>query len=361
MISVLSALIGGDLRLRDAKALSSDAALPLSIGEVVDATVVGKEGSKLLIDVKGMTLAASSNLPLAEGQTVSLRISQLQPSILLVALNGTGEALEGGGMQLEHLIRFKQDPGMLTGIFTASKDVLSPAKIASYRQLLPGTDVSAISERLDSLLFSKESLDGLADKLGLLHEYNIASGKGAADNLKAMLIALQDDIAKAVSAKPDAAKELSELSAFAAASIDKIEAYQTINVLSLEKDGPFFLPLPFLFQNGIRTGEFYGTAKDTAEGKELRAVVFMDLEKLGKVMAEARMVGGGLRCLFRCEVPETRDFLSERISLLKDGLDALGYQTGDIRCCHERNMEAARRELQEELPPYQDGLLNIRA
>jgi hypothetical protein len=44
---------------------------------------------------------------------------------------------------------------------------------------------------------------------------------------------------------------------------------------------------------------------------------------------------------------------------LKQGLDALGYKTSDIKCYHERAMDAVRREILEEMPAYSAGALNI--
>ncbi|MDD5167393.1 MAG: flagellar hook-length control protein FliK [Syntrophales bacterium] len=359
MISVLTALIGGEIKFRDT-AVSTPASAPLSVGEVVDATVTGKQNGKFIINVKGTSLIASSNLPLDEGQKIAVRISQLQPKIVMVPLNCALEVTDGEKQLLDHLMQFKQDPAMLEVIFNAGKEILSPSQIKKYQQLMPESDFHAISERFESLLVSKDTLGEYADKLGLLHEHAIAQGKGTTDNLKSLLIKLQDDIGRVVSEKVGVAKELSALSEFVSSSINKIETYQAVNVMSLGKDGPLLLPFPLLFKDEIRTGEFYASSKETSAGRELRAVLFMDMDNLGKIMAEARLSGGGMRCFLRCENPETRDFLAERISGLKDGLDALGYKTGDIGCYYERNMDAARKDLLEEFPAYSEGVLNIR-
>ncbi len=359
MISALSALIAGEIKLKD-KVAPGAVTPPLSVGEVVEATVSGKQGGKLTIMVKGMPLEATSSVPLGEGQKITVRISQLFPRIVMIPMNA-GEAPEGAQPLLAHIRNFKQDPAMLKNIFSMGKDILTPANIAKYQEMMPATNFGAIRERLDSLLFAKDTLGEYAGKLGLMHEHAIASGRGESDNLKAMMIRLQEDIAKVVSEKGASSKELTVLSEYAASSVSGIESFQAVNLLSMDKDALFFLPLLFQFNNEIRTGDFFASQKETVQGKELRAVVFLDMDNLGKVMAEARLAGGSVKCSFRCEDPETRDFLSARATLLKDGLDALGYKTSDINCYHERNMDAARMEVLEEFPAYSEGVLNIKA
>ena len=131
--------------------------------------------------------------------------------------------------------------------------------------------------------------------------------------------------------------------------------------MSLEKDGLLFLPLSLMFGNEIRTGEFYASAKETPRGKEMRAILFLDTDHLGRIMAEASLSGGSVKCYFRCEEDQTRDFLAGRISELKDGLEAVGYKTKDIQCYHERAMDAAKTELLESLPAYSESVLSIKA
>ncbi|MDQ5985834.1 MAG: hypothetical protein CSYNP_01551 [Syntrophus sp. SKADARSKE-3] len=357
MITPISALITGDIKRLD-KIQDRTVMPPLAVGEVVDATVMGKQNGKTLISVKGMTLEASSTNPLTEGQKITVRISQVSPKIIMVPL-GIMDGAEGSLPLTEHIKAFKQDPAMLLSIFKAAKDVLSSQNVKSYQSLMPDSNVVQIKEHLESLLFSKDTLGNYADKLGLLHEHAIAAGNGTGDNLKAMLMKLQEDIQRTVAGNNGTAKDLAGLSEFAASTIGKIETYQAVNLMSMQKDGLFFLPIPFMFQQDIQTGEFFASTKETAQGKELRAVVFLETDKLGKVMAEARLTGDSIRCFFRCDMPDTRDLLAARTAALKDGLDALGYKTADIKCYHERNMDAVRQEILEEFPAYSESALNV--
>lgn len=359
MITPISVTPVGEIKLKDAPG-SRTALPPLSVGEVIEATVTGKQGGKVTLQVKGMSLEASSNIPLEAGQTISVRISQLSPKILMTPLKG-GDAADASQPIMEHIKNFRMNPALFKGVVATGKDLLSSASIENYKDLMPNTNFEAIKERFDSLLFSKDTFRNYGDRLGLLHEHAIATGKGSNENLKAMLLKLQEDIRQAVSGKSGAGEIMAALDDFAAATVQKIETCQVINVMSMEKGGPFFLPLSFLFGNEIRTGEFYATAKETGRGKEMRAVLFLDLDHLGRVMAEASLVNGDLKCYFRCEEEETREFLSRRVSDLKDGLEAVGYKAKDIQCYHERMMDAVKMEVLEAFPAYSEGVLNIKA
>jgi hypothetical protein len=297
---------------------------------------------------------------LGEGQKITVRISQLFPKILMTPMK-TDEVSEVPQRLLEHIKSFKQYPAILKAVFEMEKDILSISNINKYQDLMPDTDFRAIKDRFESLFFSKDTLGKYAERLGLHHEHAIASGRGSNDNLKALLMKLQEDIEKVVARKGDPDNNLDGLYKFADGTINKIETYQAVNLLSMDKDALFFLTLPFKFKNDVRTGEFYASKKGTVRGEELRAVLFLDMDNLGKVMAEARLNGSRIQCSFRCENPEVRNFLSARTTLLKDGLDALGYDTDAIKCYHEKNIDASRMAILEEFPAYSEGVLNITA
>ena len=176
MISPLSVTPVGEIKLKDTVG-SRSTVPPLSVGEVVDATVTGKQGGKMTITVKGMSLEASSNIPLAEGQVIHVRISQLSPKILMTPVK-VGDTVDGAQQIINNINNFKRDPALLKGMIAAGKDLLSPASIERYRDLMPKTDFAAIKERLDSLIFSKDTFRDYAGRLGLLHEKTIASGQG---------------------------------------------------------------------------------------------------------------------------------------------------------------------------------------
>jgi hypothetical protein len=321
MIAALSTLIAGEMKLHDREG-TRPVAPPLSIGEVVDATIKEKQGGKYVIMVKGISMEASSNVPLGEGQKISLRISQLYPKILMIPV--TGEESPAVARQvLEHVKIFKQDPAMLGSIFQRGKDIFSREKMAQYKELMPATDFQAIKDHLEGLIFSKDDLGGYARRLGLCHEHVLASGTGIGDNLKAAMMKLQEDIDSLLSGKSTAGDALAELSEFAALTVGKIETCQVVNCLSVDREGLFFLPIPFLLKDDLRIGEFYASKKETVRGKEFRAVLFLDMDNLGKIMADIKLTDASMKCAFRCEDVGARDFLSERIGFLKEGLEAL--------------------------------------
>ena len=359
MITPLSAIPAGEIRLKGQTG-SRSAVPPLAVGEVVDAVVAGKQDGKMTITVKGMPLEASSNIPLEEGQVIRVRISQLSPKIVMTPVRG-GDVADGASQLVNNIKNFRSDPALFKGMIATGKELLSQKNIDRYRDLMPRTDFAAIKERMDSLIFSKDTFQGYAERLGLLHEKSVASGQGASDNLKAMMMKLQDDVRQAMAGKGADGNALSGLEEFAAATVQKIETCQAVNLMSLEKDGLMFLPLSLLFGNEIRTGEFYAASKETPRGKEMRAVLCLETDNLGRIMAEASLSGGAIKCYFRCEEDQARDYLASRLAELKDGLEAVGYKAKDIQCFHEKSMDAAKMELLESLPAYSESVLSIKA
>jgi len=357
MINALPTLMAGEIKL-NGKTDAAPMTPPLSVGEVLEATVTGRQGGKFTILVKGFPMEASSDVPLAEGQKLAVRINQLYPKILMGPVKCAGMT-EDSGPILERIRLFRQNPDLFLHTFQVGKEMFSSSNIEKFQALLPETDFPAMKDRFESLVFSGDALEDHAGKLGLLHEHAILSGRGSGDNLKAMLMNLQAAIERTIGEKGAAGSALAGLSEFAASTVAGIETCQAVNLLSMDQEGLFFLPLPFLVRDDIRTGEFYAAKKKTARGEELRAVLFLDMDNLGKVMAEARLAGGSIKCAIRCEDPAARDFLASRTALLKDGLDALGYKTGDIRCYHERNLDAARKDILEEFPAYREGVLHV--
>ena len=357
MIAAFSSLIAGEIKLKDRETLRT---IPpsLSVGEIIEATVKGKQGDKYIINVKGMTMEASSGIPLSTGQKITVQIRQLHPQILMLAVKGE-EVSSGAGQFLEHVRNFKQDQSLLKQIFQKGKDIFSQDNMARYRELMPTTDFQAMKDRLESLIFAKDTLTEYAGKLGLLHEHALYSGAGNSDNLKAVMMRLQEDIEKVTSEKGAAGTALAGLSDFAATTVARIETCQAVNLLSMDRGGMFFLPLSFLFNGEFRAGEFYASKTEGSRGKALRAVLFLDMNNLGKMMADIKLTDDSIRCAFRCEDSKACNFLADRIDSLTDGLAALGYRTSDVKCYHERNMDAVRRDVLDELPAYSERVLNI--
>jgi len=320
--------------------------------------VTGKEDGKFRITVKGITMDASSGLPLAEGQRIAVRIGRLHPQILMIPV--IGDDRDQSPRLIELVRHFKQELSTLKNLFASIQEKLSPAIIDGCRNLMPGKNLQAIRDRFLSLLFSRDSLGECAGRLGLLHERSIAQGRGGDDNLKALLIKLYEDIEKMAAQGGAITPDLAELREFASSTISRIEILQAVNLLSAQDDGLFFFPFPYQAGNDIRTGEFFASRKGTAKGRELRAVLFLDLDRLGEVMAEARLIGDSIRCFFRCENEAARDILAEQIPLLREGFSALGYKTNDIRCYYEKDMEAVKREILEEVPAYSASTLNVK-
>jgi hypothetical protein len=227
-----------------------------------------------------------------------------------------------------------------------------------------GNDVQALLRLAESLLFSgKTSGQGLMIKdymenLGLLWESSLR--KAAAHDpktfesryqgLKGLLMQLAAQIREAMDAKgfpAPAGTDMRDLLDLLDTSVKTIEAQQIVNVLCQERDDGWILQIPFVFPEGLRTGDIL-VRRDAKEGadpaKESFEVVFLlDMDALGRVAVEANIRQGRIGCLIRCESGDVRDFITGALGELKEALDGIGLRVETVGCVDEADLPAWSR------------------
>jgi len=329
---------------------------PLSVGETVSIKILGHQNGKYSIILNGQYLEAESNLPLQIGERIKVRIEALEPKVILVPLEEVDLEKEIMATLKGNLRLFRQEPDLLGRVFNQGLKIIRAAKQGVLRVYFSRDNLEKLIDKWESLMGKALDVREFAAELGLFHERNLARDKNVSENLKAILIRLNEELE---GAKLPRMKEMEELSGWISATLSRIESCQVVNVLSQERGGLFFLPLPFLFGGEIRIGEFFGEAKKTKEGKESRIWFYIDLPVLGPIMVEMRFLSERLSVLVRCERRESKEFLEGKMASLKERLDNLGYRVATLGCRIESDLESIRRDLWQAVPAYNEGALRI--
>jgi len=362
-------------------------------GEVVDALVREKlDGQKVVLVMKNQHIMADSEIPLAEGEKIAVKVDQLQPKVVLRVLSQ--DQAEAGRLKemqpiKEYLLLHRSNPEALKAVITESQDVLTPQMLDGLARNLNQEDLKVLVKSFQDIVFTKSSTgepDFVKDyisKLGLVQENNlmkivkdqvkegrtgvpVSKGeaettapddagrvKTAADNLKVQLMRLSDDIErlfeKGAVKDEKVAQQLNRLGDFAGRAVKSLESQQVVNVLMQESDNRFMLQIPFQLQGGIRMAEVYvekdrDAGRKDPEGRSYRVVFFLDMDAIGSVMVDANIREKRISCTMKCETEPVRAFAAAQLPVLENSLAAQGYQIDFFSCSLEKSIAEEKHQ-----------------
>jgi hypothetical protein len=356
---------------------SAATVLPLSVGQIVEAIVVEKAGhSRFVLTAKDYSFLANSDLPLGKGERLIVRVEQLNPQIILRAVNRQ----EVSSLIIsEYKSTYRSNPDALREMFTMGRDVLNQK---SLMDLLPGKAkeyIGNILKLMDASVFSPSSLKNplfvkdYVSNLGLLLEYNLrktVQEKGERGNprsgetLKGLLMKLSEELRPQLGGDGIAGKEdvqkVAQLAKFTEASIKTIECQQMINVSYKTNDANYVLQIPILFPEEIKTGDlFIETEKDGGggnAGKRYHVVMFLDMDALGEMMVDVSLAGNKLGCVFKFDDPEAKEFFSAFLGDLENAVSLLGYECNFLNCVSLETLKETREYYHRELFSDRDAV-----
>jgi hypothetical protein len=333
----------------------------LIAGELLEASVIRSHGDgNLTLQVKNMSIPAETRVPLMTGEKLTVRVEQTNPNIILRIVNGMESQKIGDLLRL-----YRSSPDALANLFSSAKDILNPDTIGtqvgreaakSARSLLQALDASIYSRTTASNpLFLKDMMSGI----GLLLERNILreQGKeGRKETVKELLLKLAGEVRTAAAAEP-----MDATLAFLEGGTKAIEAQQIATLLSQELDRSLVLQAACQFPAGIRMQDiFIDQEAERPDGsKPFHAVLFLSMDSLGEIIADASIRGNHLDCALHCETPETRDYLNTLLPELQDRLTAAGYPEASLRCVLERNMRERKKDYLAEKNLYSQHTVDI--
>jgi hypothetical protein len=355
----------------------------ISIGETLPATILEKlSDNKYLLALKNLQIPATSAIPLSAGEKLIVKVSSLQPQIVLNIMDGKVQA--GDAKVNEKLLQWRSNPESLLQVIGKVAQFAKLVQTGDLPQRISPAEIEKLIKLFDSIIFSSKTknnslfLKEFIAKTGLLLESTLRQIVGEArkgivdkpieDNLKTLLLKLSSSIEEVLK---DASKldssitaKLINLAAFSNEALQSIEAKQILNTVFQESDNGLVLQVPIALGDGFRLADIFIRPEDKKrEGKDkfssCSVVVYLDMDFLGKLAINANIREGNFNCLIKCEEEEVRTLINNELDKLKNALSAIGYRVDYIDCMQEDGLTQVREEFLSEQSFSAAGLLNF--
>jgi hypothetical protein len=348
---------------------SVSTALPLSVGQIVETVIVEKAGpSKFVLTAKDHSFLANSDLHLSKGEKLVVRVEQLNPQIILRAVNRQ----EAASLVInEYTSIYRSNPDAVRDMFTTGRDVLNQKSLMDLLPEKAKESIRNILKIMDTSVFSPASLKNplffkdYVSNLGLLQEYNLRKTiqeKGENSNLrqgetlKSSLMKLSEELESQLTGDNIASREdvqkVIQLTKFTETSIKTIESQQMINVSYKANDVNYVLQIPILFPEEIRMGDLFieieKEGRGGKSGKRYHVVMFLNMDALGEIMVDASLMRNKLGCVFKFDDPEAKEFISAFLGDLENAVSLLGYECNFINCMSMETLKETREYYRKE-------------
>jgi len=330
---------------------------PLSVGEVVEADVLRNFGGrKLLILVKMAKILADSEIPFKRGEKITVKVEQLYPKVVLRFMQNGGKT--ENSRIADYMKFYRSDPKALYDLFVEIGKEFNQESLGDLVSLLGKQNVENIENILEALMISKETLDNklfLKDyiyKFGYLMEKGFKDAvnkspvkctnlKDSSQTLKGLLMNLSDKLKLLMETRNLPAAE--KLSGFIKSSLKMIESHQVINYLFQEHEGKYMFQIPILFPENMGLAEiFVKTGDKNSENRDRqkhKSVLFLlNMDALGDIVIEAKIVEKNIGCILKCEDNEQRDFILSLLAGLAKRLNDLEYKVDYLKCVIETDV-----------------------
>jgi len=325
----------------------------LKPGRIVNAKVLdvtSQNRIQLLID--GQKLTVSTQLSLAPGMDIPMKVVRSQDGIVLkpvptssapVSTDTAGPALTAGRPDLNSL------SGTEKSFQTNTFQSFSPAKMFQGLNALSQTREPLLNDILMGLSLKSDVRDNqflpqIIKNMGLSFEKKLAAGLEDAPDKKTVAnvikqLAGQDLKAASLSlvgmeSNPSKATVLKHIS-------DALDNFAQLNVKSGDsgqsQDGArFLLPFPVWREDGFDFGQLMvdtGKTGTANKGKKMLSISFLlNMTTLGPLRADFSILDKTIAGRFLLENQATCDYLTPKISDLRQRLSGIGYQAGNIDC-----------------------------
>ena len=341
---------------------------PLSVGEVVEADVLENfGGKKLLILLKMAKILADSEIPFKRGEKITVKVKQLYPKVVLHFMQ---EGKKTKNSKIDDYVRFyRSNPKALHDLFVEIGKEFNQDSLGDLLSLIGKQNIKNIENILESLMISKESLDNkfflkeYIYKFGYLIEKGFkdvvnknpvdraATLKDSSQTLKGLLIKISAKLKLLTETRNFPAAE--KLSNFVKSSLKTIESHQVINYLLQEHEGKYMFQIPILFPESMGLAEIFVKPGDknseNRDRQKHKSVLFLlNMDALGDVVIEAKIVDKNIGCILKCEDSNLREFILPLLDGLAKRLGDLEYKVDYLKCIIETDIlkKDEYRELQ---------------
>jgi len=348
-----------------AAALSKPTPIPhLVLGERLNVLVLGdSHNRKTLLQIKNSTLLAETPLPLQSGETLTVHVDQLHPTIVLRTISAEDAEIS----RINEFLKFyRSNPGALKEMIASLKALFSEGTPNQLSHFPSKREAQNLNKILNKIIISEDNIaDPLFIKdyitaLGLtgerklmkaLSDPGILKEKKSVATLKEILLKLSAEWSAVQTAPNDdepGGRRIRQFSDLADHAATVIESLQIVNVLAQEQDGLFMLQIPVQFPDGIRMQElFVETDRDNGKqdvGKQCRIVLFLDMDSLGELAVDMGLNEGTLHCAFKCPDQKVFDFMQPLLPALGHALSGIDYAVGVIQCILDRDIGSWKQD-----------------
>jgi len=351
----------------------------LEIGENVQAFVLtSSHDQKALLQIKNSSLLAHTPLPLQRGETLTVRVDQINPLVILRIIPHENAEIS----KVNEFIKFyRSNPFALKEMLTAIKFFLNSDSLNELTSYFTKKDIQNMMTVLDKVIISPKNMNNprfLRDSitaLGLDGEWRLAKGfmnqailADAKHSLsfKEICLKLSSELTPThITNKPIDRDHhtISQFSHFVDRAVKVIESLQIVNILANEWDGLFVLPFPLQFPGEIRMQDLFievdrKKVKQGAE-KQYRFVFFLDMDTLGELAVDAGIQGKTLRCSLKCSDQYVVDFIQSLISELHKRMTVLNYTISLLECVLDTNVKQWKHDFLQNHKLYSQSVVDV--
>ena len=307
--------------------------------------------------MEGQKLTVSTQLSLARGMDIPMKVVRSQDGIVLKPHPNTPETAPGKptgpagniGRPISDVpgspplpAHEKPFQGNAFQSFSPAKIFLGLGALSQFREPLLNDILMTLSLKSD--VPDDQFLPKIIENMGLSFEKKLAAGLGntqdkkkdaheikqlAGQDLKAAVLSLAG-----MENDPVKGTELKHIA-------DALDNFAQLNVKSGDggqnQDGArLLLPFPVWREDGFDFGQIMLDMGETGSAnteKKIRSISFLlNMTVLGPLRADFSILEKSITGRFLLENQETRDYLAPKVSQLKQRLSEIGYQAGNIEC-----------------------------
>jgi hypothetical protein len=336
----------------------------LTVGEKLEVLVLqGNSGHEVLLQVKDATLKAYSPLPLQSGETLTVRVDQLHPKMILrITLPEDASIFKSN----ELLKSYRSNPNALREIILSVRDMAGSENLPALEKLLSKEDIQNLVRNLNKIIISKKNVTdaffikdslmalGMGDEQRLyqaISDPSILLGEKNNMTLKRILMktsSVHFDTSASMASLGHNSLKIEQMIKLADLATRVIESLQIVNFMAMEQDGLFVLHLPFQFHEDIRTQDLYIESDRSAGGKKsgfkYRIVLFLDMDALGQMAIDASYQDKAIRLTMKCSEPYVCEFMQTLSQDLRETLIRSGYSVSGVQCIEDRDSQQWKSE-----------------
>jgi hypothetical protein len=317
--------------------------------------------------MKNMSIPASSEIPLNIGEKIQVKVSSVQPQIIL---NFAGNQTIATETKInEKLLYGRTKPDSLIQMLSKLGEFVKDIQGGNLPLKFSKSEIEKLIKLFDSIIFSNNTkgnklfLKDFITNTGLLLENKLSrfvaegtkgvNSKQFDDNIKSLLLKLsaqvQELLKDSTKLDPQILAKLMKIDGFTVEALKTIEARQAANIVFQESDNGVVLQIPLSLADGLRQADIFirPDDKNNQDGKSYSSctiMIFLDLDILGKISVNAGVREGSLRTLIKCEREDVKDIIEGELGKLKSVLSDIGYSVDYIDCLQDEGLTKEREE-----------------